>query len=88
MEFFNALEDMQFATPNYEEVKNQWIIRIDTDITSLSVECSTSKDNPSVVVGLIDSDEGLTYFQSQQLYHWYQKYSHRWLMPESDRDSG
>ncbi|MCP4313950.1 MAG: hypothetical protein GY790_22065 [Bacteroidetes bacterium] len=28
---------------------------------------------------------GSGYFQSRQLYHWYQKYSHRWLEPDESQ---
>lgn len=80
-EFFQALEDMQFAAPMHKEFVDQWSIQIHTGTTTLNVECSIPADDPTVVVGFIDSSAGYSYFQSRKLFQWYQTYSHRWLSP-------
>jgi hypothetical protein len=77
--FFQALEDMQFAAPKYKEFVDQWSIQIRTGTTTLSIACSIPADDPTVVIGLIDSSAGYSYFQSQKVLQWYQTYSHRWL---------
>ncbi len=81
MGFFQAIEDMQFSAPKYKEFLAQWKIEIHAGATLVTVECSIPADDPTLVIGLIDSPVGYTYFQSRQLYQWYQTYSHRWLTP-------
>jgi hypothetical protein len=78
-EFFQTLEDMQFAAPMYKELAEQWSIQIHTGTTSVNIECSIPVNDPTVVVGLIDSSAGYSYFQSRLLFQWYQKYKDRWL---------
>jgi hypothetical protein len=80
-EFFQALEDMQFAAPKYKKLVDQWNIQIRTGTTTLNVECSIPAEDPTVVVGLIDSDAGYSYFQSRKVFQWYQTYKDRWLNP-------
>jgi hypothetical protein len=81
-EFLQALEDIQFAAPLYQELLEQWSVHIKTATTGVTIEFSIPADEPTLVVGLVDSEAGYSYFQSRQLYYWYQKYSHRWLTPE------
>ena len=85
-EFFQALEDMQFAAPLYQEYLEQWSAHIKTATTGVTIEFFIPADEPILVVGLVDSEAGYSYFQSQQLYQWYQKYSHRWLTPEESSE--
>ena len=84
--FFQALEDMQFAAPKYKELVDQWSIQIRTGTTTVNIACSIPAEDPTMVVGLIDSDAGYSYFQSRKLFEWYQTYSHRWLSPPAARE--
>jgi hypothetical protein len=76
-EFVQALEDVQFAASIQKEFIPQWGVQIDTNATTVTLECVLSANDPTVVIGLIDSHKGYTYFQSQKLFQWYQKYKER-----------
>ncbi|GAK53391.1 hypothetical protein U14_04656 [Candidatus Moduliflexus flocculans] len=80
--FFQTIPDMRFAAPIYKEFLAQWKTEIHIGTKIVTVECSIPADDPTLVISLIDSPAGYTYFQSRQLYQWYQTYSHRWLTPE------
>ncbi|MCP4370527.1 MAG: hypothetical protein GY797_20800 [Deltaproteobacteria bacterium] len=84
-EFFQSLEDMQFAASIHKEFMTQWGVQIDTSATTVKLECFIPADDPTLVVGLIDSHEGYTYFQSRKLLQWYQKYKDRWLKPDGKK---
>ena len=84
MEFLQALEDRHFITriPYKSQAVIQWKTQIFRKVDAVTIEFFVYEDFPDVVIGLVDSYAGYTYFQSRQLYQWYQKYSHRWLEPE------
>ncbi len=86
-EFVQTLEDMQFAASIQKKFITQWGVQIDTSATTVKLECSIPVDDPTLVIGLIDSHEGYTYFQSQKLFQWYQKYKDRWLKPDGKEGS-
>ena len=80
--FFQALEDMRFAAPTSQDYLAGWTVQIRTSATTVKLTCSIPAEEPPLVIGLIDSEAGYTYFQSRKLYQWYQKYNDRWLHPD------
>ncbi len=87
VEFFHALEDQRFINriPYESQVVMQWKTQILKKAGTITIEFSVYEDSPTVVIGLVDSYAGYTYFQSRKLYQWYQKYSHRWLESEESQ---
>ena len=84
VEFLDSLRDRHFINriPYESHVVMQWKTQILKKTGAVTIECSVYEDSPDVVIGLVDSYAGYTYFQSHKLYQWYQKYSHRWLGSE------
>ena len=89
--FFQSLRDLDSYKPNHDRVatrEHTWILEIFAAGQSFQIRCYIpSSRKEKIVVGEIGSFEikenyGLGYFQSRQLYQWYQQYSHRWLTPE------
>jgi len=80
--FFQALEDMRFAAPTSQNYLAGWTVQIRTGATTVKLTCSIPAEEPTLVIGLIDSGTGYTYFQSRHLYQWYQNYKDRWLNPD------
>ena len=76
--FFHALEDMRFVAPRYQAWIEQWNIQIMIHTTTITLFCSIPRDDPTIVIGLIDSPAGYSYFSSHLVYQWYQTYHHRW----------
>ena len=80
--FVQALEDMRFAAPTSQDYLAGWTVQIRTGATTVTITCSIPAEEPPLVIGLIDSGTGYTYFQSRHLYQWYQNYKDRWLNPD------
>ena len=85
--FFDAIIDSQYYHPQHDVAIDQWGIQIRTKITTLRIGCYIPDMQPDVVVGRISSESKRWFFKSRKLYHWYQKYSHRWLEPEGAQPS-
>ncbi|MCP4405089.1 MAG: hypothetical protein GY801_48285 [bacterium] len=80
--FWEAIVDSQYYHPQHDVAIAKWGIQIRTKITTLRIGCYISDMQPDVVVGRISSESKRWFFKSRKLYHWYQKYSRRWLEPE------
>ena len=93
-EFLRSLADLKRYRRHRDDIDgldNMWFMEIVVRGKMFQIDCYvpshfSSRQNDTVVGELgkffntrVDSDG---YFQSRQLYQWYQKYSHRWLEPE------
>ncbi len=85
-DFFHALTDITPYRLNHDTVKSRdqsWclVFATESDVIQLSFHIPAEKNG--IVAG---HPLGLGWFQSQNLFQWYQKYKDRWLKP--DRKEG
>lgn len=87
--FFEAIKDARSYVRSgltIASLEHNWFIEIMMGEKRLQIRCCIpSNERNRVVVGEFLGSKGA--FQSHQLYHWYQKYSHRWLEPEEEHDT-
>ncbi len=90
-DFLQTVMDRQSYPTSRDRVdseNNCWFLEITTKDTSVQMSFYIPSQKRGIVVGRLGKfpENGARYyygdFQSRQLYHWYQKYSHRWLEPE------
>ncbi len=89
-DFFRALADHRSYSYSHDRVfgkDHQWFFEVAAGEVFLQVSFHIPDDNDTIVAGMLGkftshSTRSYGDFQSRQLYHWYQKYSHRWLEPE------
>jgi hypothetical protein len=78
--FFQSVTDLRSYWSNLSPVatdEHSWFLEIATEeIDVIQMSCSIPAKKNNTVIGELDS---LALFQSQQLFEWYQKYSHKWL---------
>ena len=84
-EFIQALTDIGTYLPNHDTVElreHTWSLEISTEEAEkiVPIHFYIPYQQGDIVVADMLGNDG--YFQSRQLYQWYQKYSHRWLEPE------
>ena len=91
-DFFLALADSRPYSYSHDRAwkDQQWFFEIAAGEMSLQISFHIPDDNATIVAGMLGkftnhSTRSYGYFQSRQLYHWYQKYSHRWLEPEGSQ---
>ena len=93
-EFCQALGDIHSYQYDHDTVVSEthsWFLEFDTETERLQISFHIPSDRREIVVGeLGEFNVGgggphYGYFQSRQLYHWYQKYSHRWLVPDGSQ---
>ena len=81
-EFLQAFSNIYSYRPTHDRVESRvhnWFVEISTKDIQRGIHFRIPAEKGNIVAGNID---GLGWFQSQQLFQWYQKYSHRWLEPE------
>lgn len=89
-EFFQSLTDLRSSWPQHDTVASQthnWSLEIVAGGKTIQMRCYVPSRKGNIVVGEIgkfskNHVSHYGYFQSRNLFHWYQTYSHRWL--ESD----
>lgn len=94
-EFLQSLRDARSYYPNHDTVasqKHRWFLEAITTDNNIQFAFYIPSLKSNIVIGRLGKwDENYAtfdgYFQSQNLYHWYQKYSHRWLEPEEEHDT-
>ena len=92
-EFFQALTDLRTYHPSHDQVfseDNSWFLEISTESTMIQIDFHIPSPHRNFVAGEFGrfGERRSTFygsFQSQNLFQWYQKYSHRWLKPEASR---
>jgi hypothetical protein len=87
-DFFQAISDHQSYPLSRDTVEKDrsWFIELADQNLMLQLQCYIPYQKGEIVVVVfadIDHTGGSYYgdFQSDLLYQWYQKYSHRWLNP-------
>ncbi len=90
-DFFGSIQDTLSYSRNHDTIASNdyvWFLEIYTDNADLAKQIGfyIPSGKKRIVVGELGKwQQGngtgtrYGYFQSRQLYHWYQKYSHRWL---------
>jgi hypothetical protein len=93
-EFFQSLEDFHPYSPNHDRVvsrNHHWFLEVADENITIHISCYIPYREGDIVVGTLGkfserNDTIYGHFQSEMLYQWYQKYSHRWLTPEEPSD--
>ena len=73
---------------------HEWFVEIVTEEDKIQMSCYIPAEKDDIVLGefgKFSKGGGGSYygdFQSRLLYQWYQKYSHRWLNPALQQDTG
>jgi hypothetical protein len=87
-DFFLSLTDVRSYSPNSDDALNRidvWYLEVADREKKIKIEFHISAHKSDTVVGLLGKFDGVVIpygaFQSQQLFHWYQKYKDRWLQP-------
>ncbi len=79
-DFFESISDIHGYSGRYTVASEQdgWFIEFSFNNRKVQLSCSIPVQKKETIVGWIEYNK----YQSRQLYHWYQQYSHRWLTPE------
>jgi len=88
-DFFQSVNDIDVYFPSHDRVFSRnysWFMEIITDNDTIQIQFRIPFEKGSIIAGRIGKYEqkGATFygwFQSRQLYQWYQKYKDRWLNP-------
>ena len=88
-DFFQALTDQRPYSYSHDRAREeqQWFFEVAAGEVFIQISFHIPYDNDNIVAGMLgkftkNSTRSYGYFQSRQLYQWYQTYSHRWLTPE------
>ena len=76
-DFFHALSDIKSYHPthdNIESLAHCWFLQVETLKNTTQIEFRIPSGKGQIVTGRLNR---LDWFQSRQLYQWYQTYSHR-----------
>ncbi|MCP4404320.1 MAG: hypothetical protein GY801_44350 [bacterium] len=89
-DFFHALTDLSTYRYNHDTVQSpdhSWCLEVVAENAVFQVEFHIPVGRGNIVAVELGAYRtgGTGYFQSRQLYHWYQKYSHRWLEPDESQ---
>jgi hypothetical protein len=93
-EFFRSLSDIRIYWPSHDTVTSQdhsWFLEVSTGGDPIQISFYIPSGKGARVAGEfgnwnLRSSVHYGDFQSQQLYDWYQKYSHRWLSPPAEQE--
>jgi hypothetical protein len=87
-EFFPAIQDFCSYKPSHDTISSQddsWFLEMTAENINMHINFYIPSGQKNFVVGVIrrvNDTKTHSDFQSEALYRWYQKYSHRWLVPE------
>jgi hypothetical protein len=88
-DFFQALTDHRPYSYSHDRVwgHQEWFFEVAAGEVFIQISFHIPYEKGEIVAGRLgkytkNSMTSYGCFQSQQLYQWYQKYSHRWLTPE------
>ena len=87
-DFFRSLGDIRSYKPSHDTIiseNHSWFLEMELEKGRIQINFYIPSQQRDIVVGVIrkfNDAKTRAYFQSRQLYHWYQKYSHCWLEPE------
>ncbi len=92
-DFFQSMKDIDAYSPSHDRVASQdhsWFLEIIKKNETIQIQFRIPIEKGQIVAGRIgkyDQNGAIFYgwFQSQLLFQWYQKYSHRWLEPEASQ---
>ena len=92
-EFLQILTDLHTYYPNHDQIFSEddsWFLEISTESMMIQINFHIPLPHRAFVAGKFGrfGERRSTFygsFQSQNLFQWYQKYSHRWLKPEASR---
>lgn len=93
-EFFHFLTDLRSYQPSHDTVTSRdhsWFLEVATEDSMIQISFHIPSHLDDTVAGLFGKYSNTRYgtygsFQSQELFQWYQKYSHRWLNPSESSD--
>lgn len=81
--FFQSLSDIRSYSPSHDTVASrhhQWTLEMTTNNDQILIlECYIPSAKGNIVAGRLKSPG---WFQSQNLFKWYQEYKDRWLTPD------
>jgi len=87
-DFLKALTDVHSYSPSRDTIASDehiWFLEVFTKHIEVSISFDIPSGKGDIVVGTFGKFGTFATpygsFQSQQLFQWYQKYSHRWLEP-------
>ena len=86
-EFFLAIQTFRHYKPSHDTISSQdnnWFLVMTTENEVIHIDFYIPSEQKDSVIGIlcrVNKTKAHYHFQSEALYQWYQKYSHRWLNP-------